>query len=49
METEDLGAPPPIVPSGNPFMTSTNPFRQEPVQPQAADTYMHGSIEDRAY
>ncbi|KAJ8922636.1 hypothetical protein NQ315_007668 [Exocentrus adspersus] len=40
----------PVVPSGNPFRTSSsNPFRQEAVQPAPQDTYMHGSVEDRAY
>lgn len=39
-----------IVSSSNPFVsTTTNPFRQEAVQPQAQDTYMHGTIEDRTY
>lgn len=37
-----------VVSSTNPFV-STNPFRQEAVQPEAHDTYMHGSIEDRTY
>lgn len=41
--------PPPVVPAGNPFTSSTNPFRQEPVQPQAQDMYMHGTIQDRTY
>lgn len=50
VETQ-LPATPPAVPAvatGNPFV-STNPFRQEAVQPQAEDTYMHGNIEDRTY
>ncbi|CAH1127375.1 unnamed protein product [Ceutorhynchus assimilis] len=41
-----------IVPPANPFLggaVSRNPFRQETVQPQAQDTYLHGSIEDRSY
>lgn len=41
--------PAPVVPSGNPFRSSSNPFRQEPVQPLAQDTYMHGTIDDRTY
>ncbi|CAH0559924.1 unnamed protein product [Brassicogethes aeneus] len=42
---------PPAVPVGNPFLASsgTNPFRQEAVQPAAQDSYLHGSVEDRAY
>ncbi|XP_056634797.1 vesicular glutamate transporter 1 [Diorhabda sublineata] len=39
----------PIVSTGNPFRTSSNPFRQEAVQPNAQDTYMHGTINDRTY
>lgn len=39
-----------LVTSSNPFVSAgTNPFRQETVQPQAQDTYMHGTIEDRTY
>lgn len=34
----------------NPFTSNnTNPFRQETVQPEAHDTYMHGTIENRSY
>lgn len=41
---------PSVVPSSNPFASnSTNPFRQEAVQPQAQDSYLHGTIEDRTY
>lgn len=39
----------PVVPAANPFMSSANPFRQEAVQPQAQDQYLHGSISDRTY
>ncbi|XP_063927557.1 vesicular glutamate transporter 1 isoform X2 [Zophobas morio] len=39
----------PFVPSGNPFLSGNNPFRQEQVQPQAQDTYMHGTVYDRTY
>uniref|UniRef100_A0A6P7FDR5 Vesicular glutamate transporter 1 n=1 Tax=Diabrotica virgifera virgifera TaxID=50390 RepID=A0A6P7FDR5_DIAVI len=39
----------PMVPAGNPFRSSSNPFRQEPVQPTAQDQYLHGSITDRTY
>ncbi|RZC34300.1 vesicular glutamate transporter 1 [Asbolus verrucosus] len=44
-------APPsaPFVPSGNPFLSGNNPFRQEQVQPEAQDTYMHGTVFDRTY
>ncbi|XP_030745507.1 vesicular glutamate transporter 1 [Sitophilus oryzae] len=41
-----------VVSSGNPFSgaaTSTNPFRQEAVQPAPHDSYMHGTIDDRTY
>lgn len=53
-----IGAPvaqpsPPVqtIPSGNPFTSavSSNPFRQEAVQPVAQDTYLHGSVQDRTY
>lgn len=48
--SEDNTQQPSVVPSSNPFVsTATNPFRQEAVQPQAQDSYMHGTIEDRAY
>ncbi|XP_018324719.1 vesicular glutamate transporter 1 [Agrilus planipennis] len=43
---------PPIVQSGNPFtgnVPNTNPFRQEAVQPEPSDTYMHGGVDDRTY
>ncbi|XP_019877984.2 vesicular glutamate transporter 1 [Aethina tumida] len=43
----------PVVPSGNPFMSGglsgNNPFRQEAVQPEPQDSYMHGTIDDRTY
>ncbi|XP_008192852.2 vesicular glutamate transporter 1 isoform X1 [Tribolium castaneum] len=39
----------PFVPSGNPFLSGSNPFRQEQVQPEAQDTYMHGTVFDRTY
>lgn len=39
----------PVVPAGNPFTSSANPFRQEAVQPEAQDQYLHGSIADRTY
>lgn len=39
----------PVVPAVNPFMSSANPFRQEAVQPEAQDKYLHGSISDRTY
>jgi hypothetical protein len=45
-------APPPsvpYVPSSNPFRSGNNPFRQEQVQPEAQDTYMHGTVYDRTY
>lgn len=38
-----------VVTTTNPFISATNPFRSEPIQPGAQDTYMHGTIEDRAY
>ncbi|KAJ8976161.1 hypothetical protein NQ317_002049 [Molorchus minor] len=47
----NYAAPPPqapVVPS-NPFMSSSNPFRREHVQPEPQDAYMHGTIDDRAY
>ncbi|XP_031342116.1 vesicular glutamate transporter 1-like [Photinus pyralis] len=40
---------PPIVSAGNPFVQSTNPFRQEAVQPEPHDSYMHGTVDDREY
>lgn len=44
------GWTPPVVATGNPFVGSTNPFREpEPVQPEARDSYMHGSLTDREY
>lgn len=39
----------PVVPAVNPFSSSVNPFRQEAVQPEAQDQYLHGSISDRTY
>ncbi|XP_022913322.1 vesicular glutamate transporter 1 [Onthophagus taurus] len=42
-------APPPVVNAANPFLTGSNPFRSESVQPQAEDTYLHGTIADRTY
>lgn len=39
----------PYVPSANPFLSGNNPFRQEQVQPEAQDTYMHGTVFDRTY
>lgn len=41
-------AEPTIVSTGNPFV-NTNPFRQEAVQPEPHDAYMHGSVDDREY
>ncbi|XP_048526375.1 vesicular glutamate transporter 1 [Dendroctonus ponderosae] len=41
-----------VVPSANPFISgaiSRNPFRQEAVQPEPQDAYMHGTIDDRTY
>jgi hypothetical protein len=40
--------------TGNPFAAASNPFAnatiaEEPVQPNATDTYMHGTTEDREY
>lgn len=40
---------PAIVTTTNPFISGTNPFRSEQIQPEAQDTYMHGTVEDRAY
>lgn len=39
----------PVVPAVNPFTSSANPFRQEAVQPEAQDQYLHGTISDRTY
>ncbi|KAL1509037.1 hypothetical protein ABEB36_003842 [Hypothenemus hampei] len=42
-----------VIHSGNPFISSgnlsRNPFRQETVQPEPVDAYMHGTIDDRTY
>ncbi|XP_066141415.1 vesicular glutamate transporter 1 [Euwallacea fornicatus] len=49
---EEAPVQPSVVPSANPFLSgpiSRNPFRQEAVQPEAQDTYLHGTIDDRTY
>ena len=33
---------------GNPF-AFPNTIQEEPVQPHATDTYMHGTVEDRGF
>ncbi|GJQ65577.1 hypothetical protein Trydic_g7675 [Trypoxylus dichotomus] len=40
---------PAVVTTTNPFISNTNPFRSESIQPEAQDTYMHGTVEDRTY
>lgn len=35
--------------SNNPFAYATSSIAEEPVQPEATDSYMHGTTEDRTY
>nr|CAI5869702.1 unnamed protein product [Callosobruchus analis] len=39
----------PSLSTSNPFAVSSNPFRQEAVQPPAEDRYLHGGPQERTY